>query len=203
LLLLPWFAILAGLALLQVWELSFGEYLMKVSVVLLLILPFSVSAYYDYLLTKDDSREQAKSWIEENIPENFSIALFSETLELTPNKQAVENLFVNSPEAVRTRHRVLREIPIERYPVPAYNVLTFEQVPLSARGEPSLAGFDYAVVEYFEDNPDNLAGFEEVISFNSAEEGRLDVHGNIFESIINIFSVKNLGPKVVVYLAEK
>jgi len=193
LLLVPWFAILAGLALL--WELSFGENFMKVAVVLILLLPFSVSVYYDYLLLQQDSREQAKVWIEENIPENSSIALFSKTLELTPNRQAVENLFVNYPEAVRTKHRVLREILGERYPAPAYNVFTFD----NSERQPSLSSFDYAVVEYFEEKPDNLAGFEEMISFNSAEEERLDVNGNIFESIINIFRVKNLGPKVEIY----
>jgi hypothetical protein len=196
LLLVPWFAILAGVALLQVWEMSFGDYVMKIAVVVVLILPFTVSIYYDYLLLQEDSREQAVEWINKNIPENSSIALFSDTLELTPNRQAVENLFTNFPEAVRTKHGVLREIPEERYPSPAYNLFVFVE---DKENQPSLSSFDYLVAEDTARLLDNPAGLEKVASFNADEKTVLDVHGNIFKSIINIFNVKNIGPQVEIY----
>ena len=196
LLLVPWFALLAGLSLLQVWELSFGDFLMKAVVVIALILPFTVAVYYDFLLLQPDSRQEAVVWVEENIPEDSSVAVISDTLELVPNREAVENLFMNHPEAVRTKHRILQSLPEDRYPRPAYNVFVFDEVD---ENEPDWSQFDYVIMDYTEREPESLASYEKLASFNSREENVLDVHGNIFESIINIFNVKKLGPIVEIY----
>jgi len=207
LLLVPWFAVLGGLTMLQLWEIPFSNHLQKVVVIFILLLSFSVSIYYDYLLTKPDSREQAKEWIEENIPADSSIAIYTRTLELTPNPEAIEILKNNFPEAIRTKHQVLENISFNRYPVPAYNVLNFNDLSVVGFGIDQEKGaannYDYLVVEYFNEDQIPVAvsaiseGSEIVKSFN--KEKAVDINGNLEAPITDIFAIQNLGPKIFIY----
>lgn len=117
--------------------------------------PLAIDLRYDYLLTKPDTRLEARNWISEHIPAGTKILGDTSYLRLTNTKAGVRELERIDPSGLRAADRALARLPDAQYPSPAYDFLNLHFVSAAAPARSvtratyfRALGYRYVVVEY-------------------------------------------------------
>lgn len=180
-----------------------GSGLVKaVSAVLLalfVIYPAVVSGQFVSLLQRDDTRISAGRWIENNIPENTNILSYFVPEVLTPTKQAIEFQKQLAPESLRTRDRVLLDLPEQEYPK-SYNLLSWPKVGTSNGFVPEYAVLQYWNVKQYAAQPSELKTDPAPVLFRSGlDSGSVDFLGNYDSPTYLLFFMEQLGPAIEIH----
>lgn len=211
LLVLPLLCVVAGVALDRLWRyaVTFAPASGIALTILVFAFPLAVEGKYLQLMTAPDTRQLAQAWVEKNIPAGSRVITDIVTFRLTPTIDSIRQQAELDPSSLRLEDRTLLEVPAERYPQPAYEVLplhfiTAPQLPVDFSPEAlRRAGFTTMVVEEgatVRPETQAVAASAKIVEQFRAELP--DVNGNFMLPVWMLFTIDRLGPTVTIYQTQ-
>ena len=168
---------------------------------------FAVVMYYDVLLTRKDTRAQAREWIFERQDTEFILS--SPAIQLYRTKDALERELRYGRVRFAERYLLAHERLQGRAPAYRYTNLHFwnpDKTVSDLNEYLKDVRPRYFVVEYWSGG--NISQLAKslmtrgrlVAEFRQSDQGRpYDINGNFFASNVIVFSLARLGPTVQVY----
>ena len=203
-LLVPWFCLLGGYAWSRILTLPLSRTISLSMLIIGLLVPFSIVAYYDWLLLKPDTRQLAVSYIEDQIPPGSKIGMYLREFGLIADQASVNLRQREYPYTLRTKDTVLQTLSPDQYPSPAFYTINIQQLTPEDR-EKVLRDvpFEYIITEQFEGEelPGILSSIplgKNIAEFSSGPVA-MDVNANLSTPLWEIFTLHRLGPQVVIY----
>jgi len=210
--LFPILSILAGYGLYWIAKKLPNPKLSYALVILILAIPLATSLRLDWLILKNDSRIQARNWLELNIPEQSKILIHAEMTRLSSTPEAIkeqENIDSNSlrkiddaeRKTISNLHKYTQFHALNMYSV--YNDEFYKNLPKYAQEN----NYQYLVIDPVYDTAYReksasllyLASQGELIkSFGKSQEVYFLRDGN-FGNPLGLFKLGSLGPKIEIY----
>ncbi|MDO8518329.1 MAG: glycosyltransferase family 39 protein, partial [bacterium] len=155
LLILPVFVLFAGAGAYELVRMARARWVRVALAVCIFVLPTLIALRFSYLWTLPDTRQSARTYIEEYLQEDTKIISYVPNVKVVwPNKEAVLSRLAFDPASSRLVDQTLLSLATSSYPMPAYRV--FEIGTLSPDGVAQLTPqflasqhFSYAVVDRF------------------------------------------------------
>lgn len=158
---------------------------------------------YSFLLQKDDTRLLAREWVMENVPAEATILTDAEYLELPRSPAAIYYLEKYLPEALRSRDRIVAELPKHRLQSKAYFSVNTEYAQKLAEKN-ALPMFSYIVIGFYNtaDKPSiPREQYELVASWypRNSSESIDELIANPNNPLFAAHAVSYLGPHIEIY----
>ena len=180
--------------------------------VLVFFVPLSTAVKLDWLTIKDDSRMQARNWIEENIPDNTKILVYAEMTRIASTREAIGEQSSIDPASLRKIDKAEAFFRQNRHGYTNFHALNlysvnndefFKNIETYARENK----YEYLLIDPFYP-PLKPRGQEEFTSlvekgellkkFGSPQKKHCLRDGN-FGNVFGFWKLKEPGPQVEIY----
>lgn len=210
--LFPLLAILAGYGLHRITNFLPNKKLANFVIAILLIFLAITISRFSNLLLQNDTRAQARHWVETNLPTNTKIIVFAELMRLTSTLEAKAEQQALDPASLRQvdlSENYLRTEPQASQAFHALNLYTVENQELYQNPIAYVTKhhYEYLILDHNfpENNSDRRAAWlalaetgRPIIHFGSTDEKHL-IRDGWFPNIFDLLKLKNLGPKITIY----
>ncbi len=191
----------AGVGLASLWDSR--KLIARSAAIALAGFALAVSVYADYLLVRPDTRELARKYVHQHIPDGSGILLDSRTFDLLPTPDSAQRLMAEYPEAVRTRDRAIAARAHGGFDQRGYELINLSLLSEENRRQllssPLGQRYPYLIVEKDgreAEHGDAFRQYRLIAVFG--EEANLDINGNFTGSVWRIFSARLAGPPMYV-----
>lgn len=210
--LFPLLTILAGYGLHRVTNLLSNKKMANIVVAFPLIFLVIATTRFENLLLKNDTRAQARHWVENNLPANTKIIVFAELMRLISTPEAKIEQQALDPISLRQVDRSENYLDTDYRAVRAFHALNLYTVKNQEfyKDPATYAAkhhYEYLILDnnFPENNPAQRAIWialattgQPIIHFGSGDTKHL-IRDGWFPNIFHLLKLKNLGPQITIY----
>lgn len=210
--LFPLLAILAGYGLHRVTNFLPNKKQANFLIAIPLIFLALTTARFASLLLQNDTRAQARHWVEINLPANTKIIVFAELMRLNSTPEAKMEQQALDPTSLRQIDRsesYLNDRPKANRAFHALNLYTLENKEFYQNPAAYAAKnhYEYLILDnnFPENNPEQQAVWQAlavtghpVVHFGSIDAKHF-IRDGWFPNIFDLLKLKTLGPQIIIY----